>query len=82
MKTKAKEEKTVERTSMQLSLTIEDKIWLQRKAAEEQTTVAALVRKWVAREKKREEDRGKREATRRSEQMSKNEKSDGKGEDE
>ena len=37
-----------EMTTMMLSLTVEDKIWLQTTAAERQTTVAALIRSWIA----------------------------------
>lgn len=36
------------RTTMQLSLSVVDKMWLQKKAAEEQTTVAAIIRGWIA----------------------------------
>lgn len=35
-------------TTLQLSMRVEDKVWLQKKAAEEQTTAAALVRGWIA----------------------------------
>lgn len=35
-------------TTLQLSMRVEDKVWLQKKAAEEQTTAAALVRRWIS----------------------------------
>lgn len=43
-----RERKSTDMTTLQLSMTVEDKIWLQKMAAEERTTAAALVREWIA----------------------------------
>lgn len=37
-----------ELTTMLLSVTLEDKLWLKMTAAENQTTVAAMIREWIA----------------------------------
>lgn len=53
---------------MQLSLSVVDKMWLQKKAAEEQTTVAAIIRGWIAEHREKDmandvSDSEKREGT-------------------
>lgn len=37
-----------ELTTMMLSITVEDKVWLMQRAAQERTTVAAMIRGWIA----------------------------------
>lgn len=37
-----------ELTTLMLSITVDDKVWLMQRAAEERTTAAAILRGWIA----------------------------------